>query len=69
MASAVGATSLTELRRSYQTCREASGGHCKDHVHAEALIVALEKEISWLRSRMDRTGTVYHTPKVPPAGK
>ena len=65
MAGKVGATppSLAELRKAYQACAQAGGGHCKDLAHAEALLAALEKEVVRLSSRIDRTGTVYRVPK------
>lgn len=62
------ARSLADLRQAYQACREKGGGRCMDDQLAGSLIDALEAELRRSEFYLDRSGTVYHMPRVPKPG-
>ncbi len=61
---------LDRLRAEYRECRAQNGGRCADGAHSEALIQALEAELSncqrslgVVEARLQRSGTVYQVPR------
>ena len=70
MTDSLVAHSLDRLRAEYRECRTQNGGRCPDGAHSEALIQALEAELSNCQrslgvaeARLKRSGTVYQVPQ------
>lgn len=64
-AAAKAAASLDDLRQAYRASLAAGGGRGPDPAVAKAFIEGLEGELSRLSAKLNRSGTVYHAPKVP----
>ncbi len=70
MTDSLVAHSLDRLRAEYRECRTRNGGRCTDGTHSEALIQALEAELSScqrslgvVEARLKRSGTIYQVPR------
>jgi hypothetical protein len=57
--------SLPELRKSYQAHLAAHQGRCEDVTLLQELVAALENELKRVDVQLDRSGTVYHMPRIP----